>query len=118
MTTLKFAVLAAAVGIGMASNASAQAIPVPGDPGASYSLVSIKKVSAKRIEVVSKRVGRSGTSYARRLVDCGAMTFKYLGEGDTLQEALLDGPDIKMSALTDGSASHGVSVYACRKSGL
>lgn len=118
MKTVKIAILAATAGIVMASNASAQAIPVPGDPGASYSLVSIKKISAKRIEVVSKRVGRSGTSYARRLVDCGNMTFKYLGEGDTLKEALVDSPDGKMSALTDGSSSHGVSVYACRKSGL
>lgn len=118
MNALKCALTAAAIGMTLGSTAQAQAIPVPGDPSASYSLVSIKKISGKRIEVVSKRVGRSGTSYARRLVDCAAMTFAYLGEGDTLKEALADGHADKMGALTDGSASHGVSVYACRKSGF
>jgi hypothetical protein len=64
----------------------------PGDPisvpsdGARYSLVDFTPTTGAQVVVTTKRVGRSGTSFARRLIDCRAQTFAYIGEGDTLAE--------------------------------
>lgn len=68
------------------------------------------------LEVVTRRDGPSGTSFARREIDCNAMTFRYLGEGDTREELTKEGYNVgKMSELTEGSISTEVSNYACRK---
>jgi hypothetical protein len=57
-----------------------------------------------------------GVSYARREIDCAAMTFRYLGEGDTLEQANSDSPNPgDMGMLTDGSISDVISEYACQR---
>lgn len=44
------------------------------------------------------------------------MTFRYLGEGDTLAQALADGPNPgEMAKLTTESISTYVSEFICRK---
>lgn len=93
-----------------------ESISVPSDPGASYRLLKWSRLSNGNLEAISRRDGSSGTSFARREIDCDALTFRYLGEGDTLDEALVDSPNPgEMSALTDQSISTYVSKFTCDK---
>jgi len=89
-------------------------ISVPTDAKASYFILSKAKLANGNLQVVSRRVGPSGTSYSRREINCQRMTFRYTGEGDTLRE--LDQPYNKgaMGPLTEGSISTYISMAACR----
>jgi hypothetical protein len=92
------------------------AIAAPSDPNASYRILKISKMSNGNIEVISRRDGTSGTSYARREIDCNAYKYRYLGEGDALAEAEQDSSNIgNMSELTGTSASSDVANAACKK---
>jgi hypothetical protein len=91
-------------------------IPVQSDPRATYQLVSWSEMPAGHREALTRRDGSSGTSYARREIDCAGKRFRYLGEGDTRQEAeakMQDGG--KMAALVPGSISSEVSEFVCTK---
>jgi hypothetical protein len=88
-------------------------IPVFSD-GASYKMISSQRMDNGNLEVITFRDGPSGTSYARREVDCASMTFRYLGEGDTLPEAEVDGSNLgRMSEAMSTSISGEVSRFAC-----
>ena len=89
-------------------------ISVPSDPRASYQLVRWSRLSNGNLEAVTRRDGPSGTSFSRREIDCGAMTFRYLGEGDTMEEALADSANAgAMAPLTSQSISTYVSQFVC-----
>ena len=92
-------------------------IHVPTDPKAEYTVVGLKNVGGGTAEITTRRDGPSGTSYAKRLVDCGRMRFKYLGEGDTLEELNRSKPSPNMGPLVTGSISYHLSTYACRAIG-
>lgn len=68
-------------------------VDVPSDPRASYLIISNEKMSNGHREVMSRRSGPSGESYARREIDCSAGTVRYIGEGDTLAEAQSNSPN-------------------------
>ena len=70
-----------------------EAVNVASDPRAQYWILSKTKMPNGHLEVLSRRVGPSGESYARREVDCDARTVRYIGEGDTLEEAKADAPN-------------------------
>jgi hypothetical protein len=92
-------------------------IPVPGDPAhASYQLVGWSEMPNGHREALTRRDGTSGTSYARREIDCSKQQFRYLGEGDTRQEAEedLSNPD-EMAELVPGSISSEVAAFVCAK---
>lgn len=92
------------------------AIPSPSDPGARYRVLSVNRLPGRRIEVLSRRTGPSGTSFARREIDCEAMTYRYLGEGDSRAEAERNSPNAgPMTELTGTSASSDVAVAACAR---
>jgi hypothetical protein len=92
------------------------AINAPSDPGVSYRILSIKGMKNGNLEVASRRDGSSGTSFARREIDCGAYIYRYLGEGDSRAEAAADKVNLaKMTALTGNSASSDVANAACKK---
>lgn len=98
-----------------ASHASAeQVISVPTDPSAMYTVLDITRRPDSLVEITTRRDGTSGTSYAKRLVDCASATFKYLGDGDTLEMMRNSKPDPNMAELVPGSVSTYVSEYACR----
>jgi len=92
-------------------------IPSPSDPGARYRILSVRQLPGSHIEVLSRRVGPSGTSFARREIDCHGMTYRYLGEGDSRADAERGssnpGP---MTELSERSASSDVAVEACARS--
>jgi hypothetical protein len=68
-------------------------VSVPSDPRASYWIISKNKMANGNLEVLTRRSGPSGESYSRREIDCGAGTVRYIGEGDTLDEAKQDSPN-------------------------
>lgn len=96
--------------------ALAQPIPVPSDSKARYTALQVTPKPGGMVEILSRRVGPSGTSFALREVDCRNDRFRYLGEGDTREEALQrkDSPG-PMADLFDGSISWHVSHFACRR---
>lgn len=99
---------------GLSAGASGTAIPVQSDPGVSYALISSAKMANGNLEVVTQRNGSSGVSFARREIDCDTMSFRYLGEGDTLAEAEQDGPNPgEMAEAMSTSISGEVSRFAC-----
>jgi hypothetical protein len=91
-----------------------QVVSVPTDPSAKYTILEITKRSGGMVEVTTRRAGTSGTSYSKRLVDCVNGTFKYLGEGDTIEEMKNSKPSPSMAQLVRGSISTYVSEHACR----
>ena len=92
-------------------------IPVPGDPArAVYQLIEMSQMSNGNLEVLTRRDGSSGTSYARRETDCRNMTFRYVGEGDTRAQAEEDSPNRgSMGELVPGSISTEISEFACAR---
>ncbi len=104
------------VAISSVKAAAAEMISVPSDPSAQYAIV-VDDVGLGRsaLMVISKRDGPSGTSYAIREVNCTNSTFRYMGEGDSLEEAIASVNDrSKMSALVEGSISYFVVRAACK----
>lgn len=85
---------------------------IESDPSATYYNVEFGGSGALRT-IVTKREGKSGTSYAKREIDCNARTFRYLGEGDTLAEAKRSKGNFSMAPLTDRSISSYVADQAC-----
>ena len=59
-------------------------IPVASD-SARYELVSRNEVEGIQI-VLTERIGKSGTSFAMREIDCATNQARYIGEGDSLEE--------------------------------
>mgnify|MGYP006950298346 CR=1 FL=1 len=85
-----------------------------GDPGASYQLTSVEENGAGFLVAVTQRTGRSGVSYAVREIDCERQTFRYVGEGDTLEEALKPAAALgEMTSLVQGSSSDAAVQAAC-----
>ena len=92
-------------------------IIVHSEPSANYYLLNLQTRLDGLIEVVSRREGRSGISYAKRLVDCAGGTALYLGEGDTLEDMQQSKPDTELWELCCGSISAYVAVHACDRAG-
>lgn len=95
--------------------AGGETVPVPSDPRASYRLLSWSRLPNGNRQATTRREGPSGISFARREIDCEAMTFRYLGEGDTLEEAQLNRASERMGELTEGSISTYVATFVCAK---
>lgn len=92
-------------------------IEVTSDPRATYQLLQSSNLPNGNLEVLTRREGPSGVSFARREIDCGDMTFRYLGEGDTVGEAKQDSPNIgAMSEAMSTSISGEVARSVCTKS--
>ena len=112
MRVLLLACLAASV----PTAARAQPIPVPSDSKARYTALQVTPKPGGTVEILSRRVGPSGTSFALREVDCRNDRFRYLGEGDTRGEALQrKDPPWPMADLLDGSIAWHVSRFACHR---
>ncbi|MBE8157909.1 MAG: hypothetical protein HAW59_00710 [Betaproteobacteria bacterium] len=88
---------------------------VPSDPKAIYKLVLVKPTQGVLL-VVSARKGPSGKSLAAREMHCKQKKFRYVGEGDDLQQLLKNIRDTDpMSPLVEGSISWHIAQRACKK---
>jgi len=103
--------------IAMTVPAEAEQIAVPSDPSASYTLLEFETKPNMIAHITTQRDGRSGRSFSKREVDCGAYKFRYLGDGSTIARMNASSPDPQLSPLIRGSISEVISSYACRKAG-
>ncbi|MFM9847084.1 MAG: hypothetical protein ACKVP3_07980 [Hyphomicrobiaceae bacterium] len=92
--------------------ADANNIPIPSDAKARYTMLSLRN-EGELVSVETRRDGPSGTSYARRLVDCRRMLSKYTATGDTQEDLKRSKPAEKMTPMVEGSISDVVSRFAC-----
>lgn len=90
-------------------------VAVPSDPKARYTLLEAKEKDDGLVESLTRRDGPSGTSYSKRLIDCDNATFRYIADGDTLEEMKPKTYFDPMGPLTFGSISMYVSAYVCEK---
>lgn len=88
------------------------AISVPSDPGATYSLVSID--GRNPVIVVTKRIGKSGQSFSKREIHCNNQTWRYLGTGDNIDAMNASRAAPELSVALEGSIAWHVVQYACR----
>jgi hypothetical protein len=89
-------------------------VSVPSDPRANYWILSKDKLENGNLAVVTRRSGPSGESYARREIDCGAGTVRYLGEGDTLAQAQTDSANVgDMTVPVSESITGVITATAC-----
>jgi hypothetical protein len=97
------------------SIAATPLLSVPSDPSARYTVLAVDRAPVKgEVYITTQREGKSGTSFARRLVNCSKQTFRYTGDADTLQEMKSQNLPGNMGGLTNGSISWYVSQYACK----
>lgn len=92
-------------------------IGVPTDLKASYSVESVSKTKAGMVRIISKRIGPSGTSYSHRECNCAKSTFRYIGDGETVEAMNARKPDTAFTKLVgnngQGSVSYHVCAHAC-----
>jgi hypothetical protein len=100
------------------TNNQGEFVSVPSEPKASFRVLGNTPMANGNIDVVTRRDDRDGTSYSRREIDCGSMTFRDLGAGATVIAALEDGPDQgEMSALVEGTVPADIARHACSSDG-
>lgn len=88
----------------------------PADPNATYSLLTVKPGKAGKIVALTRRSGPSGTSFANREIDCGKQLARYIGEGDSIEEATAPSQNPgMMSPLIEGSSTWAAVQAACSK---
>jgi hypothetical protein len=99
-----------------ADGAMAQQISIPSDRTANYTAMQITRKANDLVEIATRRIGTSGTTFALREVNCRTTQARYLGEGDTLEEAMRrKNSDSSLKPLLEGSISWEVSRYACQQ---
>jgi len=96
---------------------AAQPISVPSDPRASYTALQVTPQPNGVVTILTRRAGPSGTSFALREVDCRSDRARYLGEGDTAEEAQHGRTPGTMAPLAAGSISWHVARFACATAG-
>jgi hypothetical protein len=85
----------------------ADTIFVPTDSKARYTVTNLKRTEEGLVEITTRRDGPSGTSTAKRLIDCDGKRFAYT-EDDGVAV-----PNPTLGPLVAGSISYYVSDYAC-----
>lgn len=90
-------------------------IQVPSDMRARYWMVEGQRVTATILQIITRRDGPSGRSFAFRQIDCDKREFRYLGEGDTLEEAKVGKNFVAtgMESLVPQSISTYIADFAC-----
>lgn len=88
---------------------------IESDPSATYYNLEIGGGGNLRT-IVTKREGKSGTSFAKREVNCVDRTFRYLGDGDSMAAMKASKPSPSMGPLTERSISSYVADQACAAS--
>ncbi|MDF7676592.1 hypothetical protein PT286_07580 [Neisseriaceae bacterium ESL0693] len=83
------------------------------EPNTTYKIIWHKKNSSGLFEAIIERVGSSGTSYSKHEIDCDSQSIRYLGDGDTLEKALMYRPDPKLIVPVEGSSADAIVNTVC-----
>ena len=96
------------------ANPEASRIHVPWHKSTRLMALELKSVGPNTVDVLTRRDGKSGTTYVLRRIDCAAREFQYLGEGTTEQQAREGhAADTRKNRVAEGSISFYVAAYAC-----
>ena len=95
--------------------AAQQPVQVPSDPQARYQLLDMAWTPDGAVELLTRRDGLSGTSFALREVDCRGGRVRYLGLGDTREKAMQRTTRDQPAPIFEGSVSWHVARFACRE---
>jgi hypothetical protein len=96
-------------------NSNETVYKIPSDPHGRYKYLKMY-ASDSNLVVITERIGKGGiTSYSTREIDCNSGTFRYLANGDTLEQmyANMGQNEEQMGPLSEGSISSYVAGYAC-----
>ncbi|MGC0990084.1 hypothetical protein WKH43_13520 [Pantoea agglomerans] len=102
----------AVVAVTAAASKPPYKLHVPSDPNASYTVLEIGS-KGNLATIITKREGKSGTTYSQRAYDCSAKKVMYLGSGENLAEMRSSKPDDHLSPIVDGSIADYVGNEAC-----
>jgi hypothetical protein len=98
-----------------ASSRPGERIPVPWHTSTRLVALDLKQTGPHTVEILTRRDGKTGTTYTRRVIDCAERTFRYLGEGTSEAMARAGhGAEREMSPLREGTIPFQVAAYACR----
>jgi hypothetical protein len=89
-------------------------LSVPSDRKAKYWVLQKSGPRSGRV-ILTKRVGPSGESFAKRVYNCDNFTWKYIGDGDTLADLAKSKPSPKMSEVLPNSIAESVGREACKE---
>lgn len=87
---------------------------LPSDASADFTILEVSSGWPER-SIVTRRIGKSGTSYSRRLYNCESQTVKYLGSGGSLAEMESSPPDPRMGPIVFESIAYYVGQQACKR---
>jgi len=88
---------------------------IPSDPYGKYKFLKMSAMDLN-LMVVTERTGKGGSvTYSTREIDCDAKTFRYLAEGDTLEQmqSRIGTTKDQMGPLTEESISSYIAGHAC-----
>jgi hypothetical protein len=99
-----------------ASEAAAEGerIYVPSDPAAEFYILE-RRGSIARPIIATKRVGKSGSSFATREYDCAKRMARYLSDGDDRASLAKIDTTGRWGPLLEGSIADVIGSAACRK---
>jgi len=93
---------------------AAGTIYVPWHKSTRLAALEMKWIGPDTVDILTRRDGKSGTTYVLRRIDCSARKFQYLGEGTTERQAREGhAGDSRSNRLAEGSISFFVAAYAC-----
>ncbi|MCG7388292.1 hypothetical protein [Pantoea sp. ACRSB] len=102
----------ALVAVTTAANKPPYKLYVPSDLNATYTVLEIG-TKGNLATIITKRDGKSGTTYSQRAYDCSAKKVMYLGSGETLEDMHSSKPDDHLSPIVGGSIADYVGSEAC-----
>ena len=82
------------------------------EPNTTYHLLSLKPIAQGEYEIITRQKTTNFTSYSRKKIYCSDNTFQYLGDGDTLIDAMKDIPS-KRAPIVDGSSASKQLIFVC-----
>lgn len=89
-----------------------QPFKIPSDGKAIYVVLEMSGNGFLRT-ILTKRDGPSGASFAKREYNCKTSKVRYLGTGDTVEDARENRADPNMSDIVDGSIASYIGAIAC-----
>lgn len=99
-------------GVPRDTTAEGQFLAVPSDAQARFYVLE-RSGSASNPTIVTKRIGTTFTSFARREYDCARKLVRYLGFGDTREQMNAATPPSDWGPITDGAIADYVGRAAC-----
>jgi len=92
---------------------SVPTIDVPNDPAARYDVLMLESIGNRKLEIVTRRIGRRGETFVQREIDCANQTFRYLGEGHSIAEMNADDHAYRTIPIDPNAISGHIAAWAC-----